>query len=296
MYARPTSHAEALGPGCAGPTLALPYPTEQSAGPSSLTPSCGAAPFTVDPSAVASANAGNVPRKHTQSPYVTGTSVLAVTYKDGVLVASDTLGSYGSTKRYKSFERLRKVNSRTVIGAGGELSDFQYIMTLLDELATEDFLSDDGIELSPREVFAYLTRVLYNRRNKFDPLWNSLVVCGLQPEADSSQKPFIGFVGMIGTHYEDVNVATGFGNQLARPLFREKHRPDMSEEEAANLIKEALRVCYYRDKQSINKFQMASVKAADGGSRVTISEPFALDTKWDYKAFIDPSANATGTW
>ena len=75
-------------------------------------------------------------------------------------------GSYGSTKRYKSFERLRKVNSRTVIGAGGELSDFQYIMTLLDELATEDFLSDDGIELSPREVFAYLTRVLYNRRNK----------------------------------------------------------------------------------------------------------------------------------
>ena len=35
------------------------------------------------------------------------------------------------------------------------------------------------------------------------------MVCGLQPEADSSQKPFIGFVGMIGTHYEDVNVATG---------------------------------------------------------------------------------------
>ena len=44
---------------------------------------------------------------------------------------------------------------------------------------------------------------------RFDPLWNSLVVCGLQPEADSSHKPFIGFVGMIGTHYEDVNVATG---------------------------------------------------------------------------------------
>ena len=27
-----------------------------------------------------------------RSPYVTGTSVLAVTYKDGVLLASDTLG------------------------------------------------------------------------------------------------------------------------------------------------------------------------------------------------------------
>ncbi len=75
-------------------------------------------------------------------------------------------GCYGSTKRYKSFERLRKINSKTVIGAGGELSDFQYIMTLLEELMKEDFCLDDDIEMSPREVFAYLNRVIYNRRTK----------------------------------------------------------------------------------------------------------------------------------
>ena len=75
-------------------------------------------------------------------------------------------GSYGSTKRYKSFERLVRVNDVTVLGAGGELSDFQYIQTLLDELATEDYCADDGIQLTPREVYAYLSRVLYNRRNK----------------------------------------------------------------------------------------------------------------------------------
>ena len=39
-----------------------------------------------------------------------------------------TAGAYGSTKRYKSFERLRKVNDVCVVGASGELSDFQYIM------------------------------------------------------------------------------------------------------------------------------------------------------------------------
>jgi len=53
-----------------------------------------------------------------------------------------------------------------VIGAGGELSDFQYIMTLLEELMKEDFCLDDDIEMSPREVFAYLNRVIYNRRTK----------------------------------------------------------------------------------------------------------------------------------
>jgi len=62
------------------------------------------------------------------------------------------------------------VNSSTLLGAGGELSDFSYIAKLLDELVTEDFVADDGIKLSAPEVHAYLTRVMYNRRNKCEPL------------------------------------------------------------------------------------------------------------------------------
>ena len=37
--------------------------------------------------------------------------------------------------------------------------------------------------------------------------------------------------------------AAGYGNMLARPLFREKHKPDMSEDDAMQLMKEALKVC-----------------------------------------------------
>lgn len=35
---------------------------------------------------------------------------------------------------------------------------------------------------------------------------------------------------------------SGFGQQLARPLFRERHSPDMSEDEAVKLLHEGLRV------------------------------------------------------
>jgi 20S proteasome subunit beta 7 len=203
------------------------------------------------------------------------------------MLASDTLGSYGSTKRYKSFSRIAKVNDRCILAAGGELSDFQYIVRLLEELADDDFCMDDGHRLKPAEVFSYLTRVLYNRRNKFDPLWNSLVVAGWH-----EGRPFLGTLGMIGTNYIDETVATGFGNHLARPLMRERHRPDMEENEALTLLHDCLRVLYYRDKNSINKFQVAKVTA----SGVDVSEPFALDTKWDYKLFANPSANAPGTW
>jgi 20S proteasome subunit beta 7 len=233
------------------------------------------------------ANADCIPFLKLRYPYVTGTSVLGVTYKDGVMLACDTLGAYGSTKRYKSFERLNKVNDSCVIAAGGELSDFQHIVKMLGELADEDFCLDDGHQLKPGEVFAYLTRVMYDRRNKFDPLWNSVVVAGYH-----GGTPFLGTVGMIGTNYKDETIATGFGNHLARPLMRERHRPDMDESEALQLLHDCLRVCYYRDKVSINKFQVSKV-TKDG---VEISEPFSLETKWDYKLFVNPTANAVGAW
>lgn len=39
----------------------------------------------------------------------------------------------------------------------------------------------------------------------------------------------------------------------------------MSEEAAVELMYDALRVCYYRDKQSINKFQLAKVRIQQPG-------------------------------
>jgi hypothetical protein len=75
-------------------------------------------------------------------------------------------GAYGSTKRYKTVQRVYEVNKACVVGASGELSDFQQLQRYLDQLTTDDFIADDGIELTPREVHSYLTRVMYNRRNK----------------------------------------------------------------------------------------------------------------------------------
>ena len=112
--------------------------------------------------------------ERTQYPYVTGSSVMALTFQGGVMIAADTLGSYGATKRYKSVERVREVGGsgsannkcHCILGAGGEISDFHYIMTLVEELATEEFCNEDGISMEPKDLHEYLSRVLYNRRNK----------------------------------------------------------------------------------------------------------------------------------
>jgi hypothetical protein len=44
----------------------------------------------------------------------------------------------------------------------------------------------------------------------------------------------------------------------------------------------ALQVCYYRDKQSINKFRIITATKAG----VKLTEPFALETNWHYKVRV----------
>ena len=58
------------------------------------------------------------------------------------------------------------------------MSDFQYLQSILDELIIEEFTEGDKHELGPQEIHKYLSRVMYGRRSKMNPLWNSLLVGG----------------------------------------------------------------------------------------------------------------------
>ena len=44
----------------------------------------------------------------------------------------------------------------------------------------EEYCTDDGASITAGETLSYLSRVLYNRRNKFNPLWNDLIVAGME--------------------------------------------------------------------------------------------------------------------
>lgn len=74
------------------------------------------------------------PTSHTQQPIVTGTSVLGLRYKDGVMMATDTLASYGSLARFMNIQRLHELGEHTVLGASGDMSDMQFVLHELDKV------------------------------------------------------------------------------------------------------------------------------------------------------------------
>lgn len=103
--------------------------------------------------------------------------------------------------------------------------------------------------------------MLYKRRSDFNPLWNHVLVAGL----DSADAPFLASADLLGTTFSAPCLATGFGAHLAVPLLRkvaasEEAARELSEEEAVNAVKECLKVLYYRDARSTDRYSIAVVK------------------------------------
>lgn len=194
------------------------------------------------------------------------------------------------TSFLSDLRRIRPVGDFTLLGAGGEYSDYQYIMQQLDRATTHDYCVDDGSTLDPSNVHSLLTRMMYQRRNKGDPLWNSLIVAGCKP----GKGPFLGYVDSIATAYEGDFIATGYGGHLAIPIMRNEWKADMTEEEAFGLLRKCMEVLYYRDCRTLNRITFATV-TEDGAN---VREPVHLKTEWEYALFVKPKAggDTDGSW
>jgi len=216
------------------------------------------------------------PHRATQSPVTTGSSVLAMKYDGGVVVAADTLGSYGSLARFTEIERVIKVNDTTLLGAGGDFADFQFLSDIIKQKQIDEECADDGSTLKPKALHCWLTRVLYNRRSKFDPLWNVILVAGMQ-----DGEPYLGFVNLQGTAFSDDIMATGMGTDLCLPVMRnavEKKGGTLTFEEAKATIEQCIRLCYLRDCRAWPRYHLANV-SAEG---CNVEGPMMIESDWKY--------------
>lgn len=109
------------------------------------------------------ASASGAPLKRTTRPMVTGSSVIGIRCKDGVILACDTLASYGSMARFRELSRMHRVTDSCVIAASGEYSDFQQIRMMLDRMMLAEECHNDGHTLSAKYVSAAVVEVRFLR-------------------------------------------------------------------------------------------------------------------------------------
>jgi 20S proteasome subunit beta 7 len=178
-----------------------------------------------------------------------------------------------------------------VLGFGGDVSDLQYLDRLLQSVDIRENYSSQGHSLNAKNVHTYLGKIFYQRRSKFDPLWNTVLVGGL----DDDGKPFLSLADLQGTTFSAPTLATGFGAHLAQPLLRRLIPDDsaggdeeagvaqLSREAAVEAVRECLKVLFYRDARSTDRYSIAVV-TKDG---VDIKEDEALQGQsWAFADMI----------
>lgn len=213
---------------------------------------------------------------------VSGTSVLGIEFDSGVIIAADTCASYGSMAMFRDVNRLIKVNEFTVAGASGDLADFQFLSSVIEQMQIEEDADGDNDSISPRALFTWLTRYLYNRRCKFNPVFNVWAVGGIE---ENTGKPFLGYVDMNGTAYKDSIVTTGYGSYMAKPLMRAaleaKNGQPLTEAEARTILHKSMEVLYARDARSWPNYHLAVVKK-DAQGKVTskVEDKIQFDIDW----------------
>lgn len=141
------------------------------------------------------------------------------------------------------------------------MSDMQYIDRVLNFLSIEENYSTYGHSLNAQNLHTYLSKMMYRRRSEFNPLWNVILVAGF----DSEEKPFLSSVDLLGNTYSAPHLATGFGAHLAIPVLRrlfpeEVPLENVQEEQAVRSLKECMKVLFYRDARSTDRYSIAVVK------------------------------------
>ena len=136
----------------------------------------------------------------------------------------------------------------------------QYLDRLLNSLDIEEAYSTSGHTLNAKNLHTFLSNVFYKRRSDFNPLWNQILVAGL----DDDSKPFLASADLLGTTFSAPSLATGFGAHLAQPLLRkvagdEEAAGKLTKEQAIEAVKECMKVLFYRDARSLDMYSIAIV-------------------------------------
>ena len=229
------------------------------------------------------------PIKHSQSVVYSGSSVIGLKYNKGIIIACDTRMCYGSSlSLVSSYERIKALNNRTIIGYSGEFSDMQETSRILDELVLSDNLETNGKNtMGPVELGHYLSSLHYGRRNKLDPYLNSAIVGGIDFNGDIVLMQ----IDPFGTFLTGNYFTTAFANYFACSLLRNNYPKNINEltrDKALELIMQCFEVLFYRDSNAGDIIQFSTIEKNDDINQPPKVEngKYKLQTKWEYKQFM----------
>lgn len=180
----------------------------------------------------------SVPEGATTPSAPEGTTVLALHYPDGVVIAGDRRATEGNLVAHRRIRKVFKADHYSAIAIAGT-AGLAIDMVKLFQVELEHYEKIEGIRLSLEGKASFLARLV---RGQLPLAFQGLVVVPLFAGYDERLE--IGRVysfDVVGGRYEEIDFgSTGSGSRLARSYLRTAYEDDLTSDDAAQLAVQAL--------------------------------------------------------
>ncbi|MFW9813068.1 MAG: proteasome subunit beta [Candidatus Thorarchaeota archaeon] len=190
----------------------------------------------------------------------TGATVVGIKCSDGVVIATDSLITWGthilSEKGVKAF----KLTENIILASAGLTSDYQMLVNLL-QARIKLYELNEKRDITVKALSKMLANTLYARR--MAPLYVQTVVVGYDNEG-----PQLFSLDMGGSLIPDDFTATGSGTAPAYGVLEDGFRPDLTVKDAEAIAISAVKAGIARDAQSGGDIRIMSVTKSGVTERV----------------------------
>ena len=179
----------------------------------------------------------------------TGTTILGIVCKDGVVIASDRQVSAGNTVTGKNFPKSQKINDYLMISVCGNASDAQRLLKIIAaELKLKELKSRSRPTV--KQAANLLSTLSYSgiRQPSMVPSIVGTLIAGFN-EDGSTELYSIEPAGSI-MKVEDYDANFGSGMAYVLGLLERQYKKDLTVAEGVELAKEALKSSTQRDMAS----------------------------------------------
>ena len=173
--------------------------------------------------------------------YMPGATAVGVTFDGGVVFASEKRIAFGNFLVSKTTKKTFEITPMVGATCAGLVADMQILSLQIAALAKIRKMELKR-EVPPNSVAKMMSNMMYERR--YFPLLTQVIVGGLVG------KPILYTLDPLGSVLPDEYAAVGTGAEMALGVLDPQFKQNMSEDEAVDLAKKAVRSASMRDSAS----------------------------------------------
>ncbi len=170
--------------------------------------------------------------------YMPGATAVGITYDGGVVFASEKRIAYGNFLVSKSTKKTFQLTPKVGAACAGLVADMQILSLQISALAKIRKMEIKR-EIPPNTIAKMMSNMMYERR--FFPLLTQVIVGGVV------DKPVIYTLDPLGSVLPDTYAAVGTGAETALGVLDPQFKENMTEKDAIELAKKAVKSAILRD-------------------------------------------------